>query len=418
LERHLDCGFLVVMNTLPPSRKIGASRARSGSNPRSSSVLVLVSGALALSLLGACATAASNAEDYDQDPGTDGEAGAAGAEAGGSGGAGKSGSSGKGGSAGAGGSAGKGGTGGSAGKGGAAGTGGSAGKGGGGSGGAAGKGGSAGSSGKGGAAGAGGTAGKGGSAGSGGTSGKGGASGASGTAGIGGASGAAGDGGASGGGGSVGGGAAGASGAAGSGGAAGDAGAAGAGGSGGSPSVVCGDGVLGAGEECDDGNTSNGDWCNKQCQVTCKYGSKYGTHCYEFTFSSFSWTSGQSYCVSRNPGFGHLVTFDELTSSDEIPEETWVLGQYPNDLDSFWIGYTDSVMEGSFRRWDGSVPVYNRWWSGEPNDSGGEDCVEEDAKCVNSDLFGCLQYGWAWNDNKCSASRPVVCEYEPYVLQP
>jgi hypothetical protein len=44
--------------------------------------------------------------------------------------------------------------------------------------------------------------------------------------------------------------------------------------------------------------------------------------------------------------------------------------------------------------------------------------VEEDAKCVDSDFLGCIQYGWAWNDNKCDASRPVVCEYEPHVVQP
>jgi cysteine-rich repeat protein len=31
------------------------------------------------------------------------------------------------------------------------------------------------------------------------------------------------------------------------------------------PSVVCGDGVIGAGEQCDDGNTNNGDGCSSTC---------------------------------------------------------------------------------------------------------------------------------------------------------
>ena len=35
------------------------------------------------------------------------------------------------------------------------------------------------------------------------------------------------------------------------------------------PKKVCGDGILGCKEECDDGNLYSGDGCSKYCKIDC-----------------------------------------------------------------------------------------------------------------------------------------------------
>jgi hypothetical protein len=68
---------------------------------------------------------------------------------------------------------------------------------------------------------------------------------------------------------------------------------------------------------------------------------------------------------------------------------------------NIWIGFTDSAAEGTFRWASGATTTYTNWASGEPNDSGGEDCAE---LCTSGGL---------WNDEECGNSRvvrPWICE--------
>ena len=64
-----------------------------------------------------------------------------------------------------------------------------------------------------------------------------------------------------------------------------------------------------------------------------------------------------------------------------------------------WIGLTDRDVEGTWVWESGEAVSYTSWNSGEPNDSGGEDCVH-------------TNYGGTggWNDISCSSSYPFVCE--------
>jgi hypothetical protein len=69
---------------------------------------------------------------------------------------------------------------------------------------------------------------------------------------------------------------------------------------------------------------------------------------------------------------------------------------------SHWIGLSDTVQEGRFVWLTNNVARFTRWWPGEPNDSGGEDCVGTN--------FGGV--GW-WNDYNCGTQLPFACQDVP-----
>ncbi len=65
---------------------------------------------------------------------------------------------------------------------------------------------------------------------------------------------------------------------------------------------------------------------------------------------------------------------------------------------NYWLGLTDQATEGTFRWYDGSLPKWVHWNSGEPNDWGdGEDCAE---------LLG----SGSWNDIGCGGDKRFLCE--------
>jgi hypothetical protein len=103
------------------------------------------------------------------------------------------------------------------------------------------------------------------------------------------------------------------------------------------------------------------------------------------------WESADEACTSFGAG---LVVID---SAEENAAVATLAATYSGS--GTWIGYTDAETEGTFLWVDGSNAGFTSWYSGEPNNSGNEDCAGTN--------FGALGY---WNDYGCSSLLPFVCE--------
>lgn len=103
-----------------------------------------------------------------------------------------------------------------------------------------------------------------------------------------------------------------------------------------------------------------------------------------------SWTTGRDRCEDDG---AHLVVIDDETENAYVR----LLG-----LGNLWIGLNDRVDEDMFVWVTGAELSYENWSDDEPNNSGGEDCVE-------------MQSDGEWNDEACDdvfRYRRFVCECE------
>ncbi len=151
---------------------------------------------------------------------------------------------------------------------------------------------------------------------------------------------------------------------------------------------LCGNGILDAGEQCDDGNKNIADYC-KYCRI-------YNINCtahssddsqYIFCLDTVNWDEARAICQKFGP-------FD-LTSINDSTENTFIDGF--QTADSAWIGANDIDNEGTFVWVNGEPFSYTNWRAGEPNDQGGEDCTE-----IYADAD--------WNDLPCSEPNEFICE--------
>jgi len=162
----------------------------------------------------------------------------------------------------------------------------------------------------------------------------------------------------------------------------------------------CGDGHLDAGEECDDGNTTNGDGCDA-CTVVCLAAEKkLGSSCYVDVPNHVTWQDAKSQCEASLGG--HLVTIGNQAENDFV----WLDVMDSGDTGARWIGLHDEITEGTWIWTTGEPLVFVNWNTGEPNNSGNEDCAE--FYYSSND----------WNDEGCADSNAFICEYDPPVLLP
>ena len=159
----------------------------------------------------------------------------------------------------------------------------------------------------------------------------------------------------------------------------------------------CGDGVLSADEECDDGNTADADGCTS-CAVDCADGDLKDPvthHCYRFVELKAHWQAAENDCVAWGgpTGMGHLVSI----ASAEEQELVQQLGSGTER----WIGATDIATEETYVWIDGTPFGFDNWRSGEPNNDGTnggeEDCAE-------------IEDDGRWDDQSCDKAKRYICE--------
>nr|XP_055064546.1 CD209 antigen-like protein A [Misgurnus anguillicaudatus] len=101
-----------------------------------------------------------------------------------------------------------------------------------------------------------------------------------------------------------------------------------------------------------------------------------------------SWTESRRYCIEKG---ADLIIINNKEEHDFI--KTIIVGH------RFWIGLTDSAVEGRWKWVDGSTLNSSFWGPDEPNSYGGdEDCAE-------------YRSSW-WNDNPCEDILIWICETE------
>jgi cysteine-rich repeat protein len=152
---------------------------------------------------------------------------------------------------------------------------------------------------------------------------------------------------------------------------------------------VCGNGVIEMGEQCDDGNTNDGDGCSSHCQVECMglglYLDPMTFHCYRVVGMQLEWGQARDACLAAHE---HLATFTspmELDAVDpHVPGQVWI----------------DGERSGQAFVWDDGEPwSFERWKGGSPPDDPSKGCVKLD--------------GGQFNVDDCTAKLGYVCERDP-----
>jgi hypothetical protein len=107
---------------------------------------------------------------------------------------------------------------------------------------------------------------------------------------------------------------------------------------------------------------------------------KFNGHTYQL-FAANTWTQAEALAVTLG---GHLVTINDAAENDFV--QLSVLGFDGADRRT-WIGFNDTITEGTFQWVSGEVSKYTNWNGGEPNDFGG-----------NEDYTEMLGGNGQWND--------------------
>ena len=176
--------------------------------------------------------------------------------------------------------------------------------------------------------------------------------------------------------------------------------------------AVCGDGIVGGAEACDDGNADDTDGCVACAFATCGDGHVRRAveacddatpscvrcttcagiadpatgHCYTMVEAVADRAAGQAACANAG---GHLIALDGAG------EWVVVAPLWTTPFAATWIGLVRAVYGHNQWRWEtGAALGAATWNAGEPNDSGGvEDCAEA----------GGMTGGW--NDLVCTTTR-------------
>ncbi len=179
---------------------------------------------------------------------------------------------------------------------------------------------------------------------------------------------------------------------------------------------ICGNGILETSEECDDGNTQNGDLCASNClcgfdeldpkSPGAAFVDANQSSCYLLFAQSQSFNNAEQVCMSKSMHLATISTLKELEFLHPFIEaftQVWIGGMRAAPSADIWTwisGEAWAIQPCEVNK----VPTCDNgmvlWAIGEPNNNtGSEDCVE----IYNGSALG-------FNDAECSAIQPFVCE--------
>ncbi|KAJ7379755.1 Sushi, von Willebrand factor type A, EGF and pentraxin [Desmophyllum pertusum] len=118
--------------------------------------------------------------------------------------------------------------------------------------------------------------------------------------------------------------------------------------------------------------------------------------CYKLYTEGKDWITSKAFCENNDA---------QLVKIESAEENDFIKSQYLTGNVVYWIGLTDAENEGTWKWSDGSALTgYINWHFNEPNDMGGEDCVQI-VLGTHSKI-----YNAGWNDATCSISLGFICE--------
>jgi len=161
------------------------------------------------------------------------------------------------------------------------------------------------------------------------------------------------------------------------------------------PAAGCDNAVLPDDTPCeDDGDTCSVDVCKDgQCTHDGAGWSGYQGHCYRYFPDKKSWGDARSHCQSLG---------GDLASTADAAENSFAHSLIQGD-NAPWTGLNDQASEGSWKWCDGTPAPWLNWNSGEPNNSGNEDCM-------HLYHYPGQPYDKKWNDANCGSAYPFLCE--------
>ena len=156
----------------------------------------------------------------------------------------------------------------------------------------------------------------------------------------------------------------------------------------------CGDGVVHATEQCDDGGTADGDGCDAQCRPECRTitaTAADGGGTWRLCPAAIDQASAAAACAT---GGGALIV---PASAAEAAVLARVVRRQLGSAD-VWLGLTDAATEGTWLEASGTPAPYRGFVGREPTGGTDENCAVLDTGTAGG-----------WRDVGCDAGYPALC---------